>query len=96
MFILFVLIFFGCIFLIIKLNSNNSLGSTPSYDYNDDYSEDYDEDYQRANEPRRKPKISAEIDEGLNVEIQHYCRRHSLTTSDFIRKAIRFYLDYKK
>lgn len=39
-----------------------------------------------------KPKISAEVNESFNKEIQEYCFKNSLSVSELIRRSIKEYM----
>ena len=41
----------------------------------------------------RKPKISAEVDEDFYKNVRSYCRSHSMTISDLVRKSVKSYID---
>lgn len=40
-----------------------------------------------------KPKISAEINDSLNKEIQEYCSKNSLSVSELIRRSVKHYIN---
>lgn len=40
-----------------------------------------------------KPKIGTEVSEYFYDEVKQYCRKHHMTISDLIRKAVRAYMD---
>lgn len=44
----------------------------------------------------RRPKISAEVTESFNEEVQSYCRKNSMTVSEFIRKSAKYYMEHNQ
>lgn len=42
---------------------------------------------------KSKPKISAEVNDILYKEIQSYCTKNSISTSELIRRSVRDYMD---
>lgn len=77
----YLLIAFGCFLLAAyAFGRIDTSGSSETSDFQ------YDDE-------KLKLKIGAEVSKAFHEEMSQYCSRHSLTLSDLIRNAVRYYMD---
>lgn len=83
-----ILIIIAAIVFLIVIKPSNKSHQDMSYDFRENQDDDNDKP-----SSYRKPRISAEVNDVFNSKVQSYCRNHSLTVSEFIRRAAKDYMD---